>query len=246
MRLPPRHHHRMKVFPRLYGQITLSILCFTIDIKSLCLAQTARSLQGLEIGFVAISPRGIWSILQQLARVSQSNPNPGQILYFFGVNLHDILNDGVSLEEFLPESALMPVQAEHLSAQEKARLVLNYLNTRLDGMILNPFILNTISKIEMQKGRVRVNDLADQVGYSRRNRERTFKALIGILIKKFILNNRFQHALGLLREGTASSDIIYSCGYFDQAHFIDDFKELSGLTPGQFVKNDWAASTSLN
>ncbi|WP_350340143.1 helix-turn-helix domain-containing protein [Paraflavitalea speifideaquila] len=32
------------------------------------------------------------------------------------------------------------------------------------------------------------------------------------------------------------TDIAYECGYYDQSHFIHDFKEFSGYHPGQYFK----------
>lgn len=47
---------------------------------------------------------------------------------------------------------------------------------------------------------------------------------------------RFQYAVKKLSamDGQALTDLAYQCGYFDQAHFIRDFKLFSGLTPGEF------------
>jgi AraC-like DNA-binding protein len=48
---------------------------------------------------------------------------------------------------------------------------------------------------------------------------------------------RFNYAANLIlsRPETPLTGIGYECGYYDQAHFIKDFKEFGGITPSQFL-----------
>ena len=51
--------------------------------------------------------------------------------------------------------------------------------------------------------------------------------------------NRFQNGLNqLLYHGDFSklSDIAYQNGYFDQMHYIRDFKRFTGRTPQEFIQ----------
>ena len=46
---------------------------------------------------------------------------------------------------------------------------------------------------------------------------------------------RYVHALQLMHYSHQSlTGISYSCHYYDQAHFIREFKDYTGLTPGQY------------
>ncbi|AYL98126.1 helix-turn-helix transcriptional regulator [Mucilaginibacter celer] len=50
--------------------------------------------------------------------------------------------------------------------------------------------------------------------------------------------NRFQHSLKLISKGSQSlTAIAYSSGYFDQSHFIRDFKSFTGITPSAYLDN---------
>jgi AraC-like DNA-binding protein len=164
----------------------------------------------------------------------------------FGINLYDIIDQNIPFADFLPDNALLPFSSDQLDTGEKITSLLAFLNRKVSAEKFSPGILNAICRIENSHGNLRVNELADQIGYSRRNLERRFKEFTGITIKKFINNTRFQFALMLLRRGTVSSDIIYACGYFDQAHFIEEFKNVTGVTPGQFIKKDLASGYYLS
>jgi AraC-like DNA-binding protein len=48
---------------------------------------------------------------------------------------------------------------------------------------------------------------------------------------------RFQQVLQAIHKGVEVDwvDLAADCGYFDQAHFIHDFKEFSGINPTTYL-----------
>lgn len=96
-----------------------------------------------------------------------------------------------------------------------------------------PF-LRCAAAVDDAHGAVRVDDLARRAGMSVRTLERTFRAQVGLPPKTFIRNVRFQHALARLdAPGSFESlaQLASDCGYFDQSHFMKDFKALAGRLP---------------
>jgi AraC-like DNA-binding protein len=70
---------------------------------------------------------------------------------------------------------------------------------------------------------------------SARQLERKFKTITGFAPKSFASISRFQHALHSYGSSYKNlTDIAYECGYFDQSHFIHDFKKFSGYEPGSY------------
>lgn len=84
-----------------------------------------------------------------------------------------------------------------------------------------------------------VAQYARQANMSVRNFERRFIEQVGIAPKLYSKLVRFNQALNikLLQPQKKWTAIAYECGYFDQMHFIKDFKQLASITPTQFTLN---------
>lgn len=88
-----------------------------------------------------------------------------------------------------------------------------------------------------RKGVVRAAELCRELGISERTAQRVFRTAVGLPPKSYARLVRFLNACAVLRRPGWSSltEVGYECGYYDQAHFIGDFKAYSGMTPGEFV-----------
>lgn len=82
-----------------------------------------------------------------------------------------------------------------------------------------------------------IDNLAKAYDFSKRNLERLFQTYIGVTPKKFALIARFQKVIHNLHTGSHWQNFAEELGYYDQAHFINEFKKFAGLTPTQFMAN---------
>ena len=81
-----------------------------------------------------------------------------------------------------------------------------------------------------------ISSWAGELGVSTRTLERVLKRLVGVTPGQYRSLLRFCNALKLLDlRGEAGAETAVVSGYFDQPHFIRDFKRFSGLTPGQYL-----------
>ena len=80
------------------------------------------------------------------------------------------------------------------------------------------FILNSDNEIMLQQ----------------RAAEKRFRRVVGATPKKFSSIIRLQTALNNYGKCENLTDLGYSAGYFDQSHFIKDFKQFTGETPEKF------------
>ena len=87
------------------------------------------------------------------------------------------------------------------------------------------------------KGQYRIAELADACRMSVRQLERGFRRVVGASPKSFARTMRFEEAQRRLmfEPDTDLAALAVDCGYFDQAHFIKEFKEFAGKTPGEYA-----------
>ncbi len=90
----------------------------------------------------------------------------------------------------------------------------------------------------------KVDDLVARTGVNKRKLQRVFSQYVGVspkaVIQRYRLNDAADHLL--TRPATDATRVAVEYGYFDQSHFIRDFKETVGKTPGRFAKRVGAAS----
>ncbi|MEQ8417239.1 MAG: helix-turn-helix transcriptional regulator [Imperialibacter sp.] len=91
-----------------------------------------------------------------------------------------------------------------------------------------------LTLIEKSLAQVSVDSLARAVGLSHRQLLRKYDQCLGLGPKEYIKMRRFLSASELLKVAKWSlTDVAHEAGYFDQAHFIHDAKQFSGMTPGE-------------
>jgi transcriptional regulator GlxA family with amidase domain len=99
---------------------------------------------------------------------------------------------------------------------------------------------STVETILQANVQFSVNDHSLQNNINRRQLTRKFSSAIGLSPKQLSKTVRIQTALKKLvaKEVTSLTDLAHENEYFDQAHFIKDFKEFTGLTPKEFYGDD--------
>lgn len=83
-----------------------------------------------------------------------------------------------------------------------------------------------------------IKSICSELGIGERTLQRTFLNGLGVTPKAFSKLVRFQRAVKVMAgaPGRSLTDISYSLGYFDQAHFIREFKSLYGASPRVFIR----------
>ncbi|HCA09633.1 helix-turn-helix domain-containing protein [Chryseobacterium sp.] len=135
--------------------------------------------------------------------------------------------DGIELEKNMLKSK---------TPEEKIQIVEDFLLKRLDADAIDKIVRSTIDTIITANGQISIGELSKQTNINRRQLERKFSSAIGLSPKQLSKTIRLQTTLKLLlnKEFTTLTALAHESEYYDQAHFIKDFKEFTGLTPKEF------------
>ncbi|GLU54556.1 helix-turn-helix transcriptional regulator [Dyadobacter frigoris] len=120
----------------------------------------------------------------------------------------------------------------------KIQIVENFLTRKLTmSNQADNLAFNTIKLIHHHNGNLSVNQLTSILQISERKLQRTFEEHIGLPPKRYSGVIRIQYFLKLLRKSPRSfqTKLVYDAGFFDQAHLIREMKNISGITPSQYI-----------
>lgn len=123
------------------------------------------------------------------------------------------------------------------STHERMAHMEKFLFNRLtETATVDRMVKATVETIMTANGQLSVQMLSRQTGINRRQLERKFAATIGLSPKQLSKTIRLQATLKLLlnKKITSLTALAFQGEYYDQAHFIKDFKEFTGLTPKEF------------
>ncbi|HEV3224127.1 MAG TPA: helix-turn-helix domain-containing protein [Puia sp.] len=173
--------------------------------------------------FTAKKSYGIFSVLLQ----------PYAIPLLFGISSSEIKNELIDLVSLLGQDG-KDITEKMMGAKNNAER-LGFINRFLENRtreFKRPEIVNAVQHIYAKKGMVNVHSLASQASYSQRQFERNFKDETGFTPKTFSRIVRFKSLVNLYKKGSSTlTHVAYEFGYYDQAHFIQDFKQFSGYNP---------------
>ena len=165
--------------------------------------------------------------------------HPDGFAPFNTMPLPEMENKAVSLNSLFNKEGLQ-LEKQVLGASTTAKRI-TIIETFLLNKLSSPEVTDRVAKQSVEtliklKGQLSVDDLAAQLKINRRQLERKFSSAIGLSPKQLAKVIRLQATLKMLekRQFTSLTSLAYENGYFDQAHFIKDFKEFTGMSPGQF------------
>jgi len=128
------------------------------------------------------------------------------------------------------------------SWDERFTIAGDILGRRLDARPpVDPEVAYTWRRTLTSRGRVRVDGLAGEVGWSRKRLWTRFRSQLGITPKRAARLVRFDHAAHLLAAGHAPARVATESGYVDQSHLHREVKAFAGLTPTALAAAPWLA-----
>jgi AraC-like DNA-binding protein len=167
---------------------------------------------------------------------------PEAMYFIFGVPAAEFINRSANLEDVLGASFIsFCLQIEALkTVEERIQLADEYLINRLyKADNRTSYVQCAADLIRKQKGEISVESLSDSVCISTRQLEREFKNKLGMSPKTYMRINRLGKVLEYINKypSTSLAQLSYLNGYSDQAHFIKDFKRLTGELPSIYMSD---------
>jgi AraC-like DNA-binding protein len=159
---------------------------------------------------------------------------PWGVAPFFNFSLDECADLTVGLKLIFKASQIAAIEnslAEAESTGERIKIIQDFFVRRLDENRGDALTTEAVWRINAAQGSRPITALAKTLHISRRHFIRRFKQTIGLAPKQFSNVIRFQKALYYKRMGWDWPDITIRCGYYDQAHFIKEFKLFSGTSP---------------
>jgi AraC-like DNA-binding protein len=109
------------------------------------------------------------------------------------------------------------------------------------GRAVDPEIAFAWGQMVKSRGRVRVDQLAAELGWSRKRLWSRFRSQIGLTPKRAAQLVRFDHAAHRLAAGHSAARVAAESGYVDQSHLHRDVMAFAGVTPTAVAVAPWLA-----
>ncbi len=149
-----------------------------------------------------------------------------------------ILNLHLILEK--PEFSLLEKESVFVEAMEK--LILKYANVQTQNKISKPSgkHINKVKEyLDQNYGEeISLELLSELTQLSPYYLLRLFKKEVGATPHLYLTQRRINKAKEFLTLGEPLSDVAYKTGFVDQSHFTNRFKNIVGMTPGQYIDNN--------
>lgn len=131
-------------------------------------------------------------------------------------------------------SDILKPQEEKAMAQRAETFLLQYLPER-DPKIEE--LSNIVDTIQYDASIIKVDDISEQFKIGKRTLQRLFRKYVGVNPKWVIQRYWLHEAAEKMANGGAENwpDLALELGYYDQAHFIRDFKSVVGQTPADYA-----------
>jgi AraC-like DNA-binding protein len=166
--------------------------------------------------------------------------NFGGAFPFLNFPFDELYGQNVTLAEVWGEKAAIEL-IDRLYAARTVDLKFQVLEQWLMGRAKHPLkhhpaVSLAIKEFQKDIHLLSSSTMADRVGFSQRHFIQLFRDEVGLTPKLFCRIQRFQQVIQSVhrRDDVDWTDVALDCGYFDQSHFIHDFRKISGLSPTEY------------
>ncbi len=170
---------------------------------------------------------------------------------WLGEQMHSMSDRIIALADVLGDNAL--ALRERLldtpTLEARFKCVERWLLSRFKPRnIVHPAVRWAVDRIAATGGRMPIEDLATQTGFTRKHLGSLFQQQVGLSPKALARVHRFRGALALLNTSNGQvpwTELAEQCGFYDQSHLINEFRRFTGLSPVELARRDKPDSGSV-
>ena len=157
---------------------------------------------------------------------------------FFTEPLHHLFGATCPLTEVDDDTATrIRAIVNAATDDERVAQVEQFLLTRHRPTEPSALVSDALRAIAAAAGAIRVRTLARDLGISQDALEKHFRRIVGASPKQFATIVRLRQAVDLSRQSPSLTALALDAGYYDQSHFIRDFRAITGDAPGHFFQH---------
>jgi hypothetical protein len=170
---------------------------------------------------------------------------------FVKTPLNELVDKETAISELFGQEQAHELEQQMIhaiDAQQRIKIIESFLLKKLNEKnTISNIVKSTVDALLKTNGTTPIYAILKDDLSKRRQLERHFRKQVGISPKQLGKAIRLQATLNLLlnKQSKTLTDIAYESEYFDQNHFIKDFKDLVGLTPKEFLGNEHMALSAL-
>jgi AraC-like DNA-binding protein len=181
-------------------------------------------------------------------KIFRNSANIGTILVYFteigfthfsSNPANELFNLSIALEDIFDKYEVREVEEKLAIAttdKQRINIVELFFQTQLKDIQTDKLIIEAVKLIYQSKGTIRIKELNEKLNISQSPFEKRFRKIVGTTPKKFASIIRFNSVVNNLNNNKSLTEICYENNFFDQAHFIKDFKQFTGDTPENFKR----------
>jgi AraC-like DNA-binding protein len=157
--------------------------------------------------------------------------------HFFTQPINELFQESISLDNFMLRSELLILEEQLCEANSdntRIAIVERFLISRMKESLKDSIVMTALSIIHKSKGTIRIKELTEQLNISQSPLEKRFRRAVGTSPKKFASIVRIKNIIQQYKKTDSLIDISYEAGFYDQSHFIKEFKTFTGNTPDNF------------
>jgi AraC-like DNA-binding protein len=168
---------------------------------------------------------------------------PGGIGPFVGMGAHELRDRVVELDALWGSAAfdlrerLLEAPGPRAKFRVLEQLLLKKLSSARTASNNAKAVSCAVNRFSQQPHVQRIRDVASELGISHKHFIEEFRREVGLTPKLFCRIRRFQEVLAQIgsRGAVEWADVAVSCGYYDQAHFVNDFQAFAGQNPTAYL-----------